>query len=453
MKLYNTLSREKQEFKPLKDEVGFYACGPTVYHYAHIGNLRSYIFMDLLNKTLELNGFKVKLVMNITDVGHLTDDADDGEDKMEKGARREKKTVWDIAEYYTKAFMSDINKLNIKKPGIVCKATDHIADQINMIEEIEKNGFTYETKDGIYFNTAKLKEYGELIPNFNPDNLEGGKRVGLGEKKNVTDFALWKFSNPEDKRQMEWDSPWGRGFPGWHIECTAMGCAFLGEKFDIHTGGVDHITVHHTNELAQARAGFGDKHANYWLHNGHVLVDNEKMAKSAGKFIRIEDLENKGFSPLDYRYLVLQTHYRKQLNFTWKSLESARNALDKLRNKVNSIKETPSLQKNSYYESFKAALNDDLNTSKAVAVLQETLDSELEGSVKKGLALEFDKVLGLDLKQDLVIPEEIRELANKRELARSQKNYEEADSLRDMIKQKGYEVLDTKDGFEIKKLK
>lgn len=459
MKLYfyNTLGRKKQEFKPIKDEIGFYACGPTVYHYAHLGNLRSYVFMDILRKTLEYNNYDVNLVMNITDVGHLTDDADEGEDKMEKGARREGKSVWDIAKHYEEAFLEDIKNLNIEKPSTICRATEHIEEQINLIKEIEKNSFTYTTSDGVYFDTSKLDDYGKLVPNFNAEELEVGKRISLGEKKNSTDFALWKFSPEKEQRQMEWDSPWGKGFPGWHIECTAMACKYLGNKFDIHTGGIDHIPVHHTNEIAQAQGAYGEEHVNYWLHNEFLKVESGKMAKSEGNFLRMQTIYDKGYSALDYRYMCLLTHYRKQLNFTWDALEAAANARKKINNKVLELKEKNKetgkvLEK--YKDEFQEHINNDLNTPKAISTLQELIDSKEEAKNILATTYELDKVLGLGLinVEKEKIPEDVKLLAEHRELARKNKEFKEADRLRDKIKGKGFKVKDKKDGFEIERI-
>ncbi|MFT4311327.1 MAG: cysteine--tRNA ligase [Candidatus Woesearchaeota archaeon] len=457
MKIYNTLTRKKEEFKPItKQKASIYSCGPTVYHYPHLGNHRAYIFMDILNKTLLQNGFEVNLVMNITDVGHLTDDGDQGEDKMEKGSKREGKTAWEIADYYTQKFMEDIKSLNIKTPSIICKATDHIKEQIEMVKKIEENGYTYITKDGVYFDTSKLKEYGELIQGFNPENLEAGKRVGMGEKKNPTDFALWKFSGKE-KRQMEWESPWGKGFPGWHIECTAMGCKYLGDQFDIHTGGIDHITVHHTNELAQARACTGKKHANYWMHSAHLLENKEKMSKSKGEFLRIKNLKQKGFDALDYRYFCLLTSYRKELNFTWQALEAAKTARENLIKKISTLqkKEVETINTKKYLDEFKEAINDDLNTPVAIAIIRKALnDQKLSSTEKYTIAKKSDEVLSLNLfeTKEIKVPEEITMLAKKRLEAKKQKNFDLADKLREEIREKGFEIKDKKDGFEITKI-
>ena len=332
LQLYDSYRRRLCQFEPLQgDQVRMYACGPTVYDYAHIGNLRTYIFEDILRRTLEFCGYRVKHVINITDVGHLTSDADTGEDKVEQGARRSGQSAWDIADRYTRAFQDDFQQLNLLAPAIWCRATQHIAEQIKDIEEIERRGFTYVTSDGVYFDTSKLESYGHLA-RLDRDGLEAGARVDIGEKKHATDFALWKFSREERARQMEWDSPWGRGFPGWHIECSAMAVKYLGQKFDIHCGGKDHIPVHHCNEIAQAEVCYGSTLANFWLH-GYFLetggeTESSKMSKSAGEFLRLQRLIELGYDPLSYRYLCLTAHYRSDLKFTWESLDGAVTALE-----------------------------------------------------------------------------------------------------------------------------
>jgi cysteinyl-tRNA synthetase len=333
--LYDNYARALRKFEPLRagDRVGMYTCGPTVYDYQHIGNYRTFLFEDTLRRVLEWNGFSVTHVMNVTDVGHLVSDADTGEDKMEKGARRTGKTAWEIAALYTDAFLADLKLLNIEDPTILCRATDHIADQIAFIADIEKNGYTYRTSDGIYFDTSKQSDYGHLA-RLDIEGLEAGKRIDVGEKRHPTDFALWKFSPPGEKRQMEWDSPWGRGFPGWHIECSAMAQRYLGDFFDIHCGGEDHIPVHHTNEIAQTEARVGTHLANFWLHGYFLLMKDAKMAKSAGEFLRLQSLIDRGYDPLAYRYLCLTGHYRSQLNFTWEALDAAATGLERMRQGV-----------------------------------------------------------------------------------------------------------------------
>src|SRR3972149_7458306 len=426
--LNNVLTRKKEKFTPITSgQVGIYTCGPTVYDYAHIGHARTYIFADILQRTLEYNALVVKRVMNITDVGHLTSDSDTGEDKMEKGAEREKKTVWEIADFYTKDFFDMIEALNIKKPEIVPKATDHIKEMIELIKTLEEKGFTYKLADGIYFDTSKFPKYGELTGQTWEDmqkNLRAGARVEMAPgKEHPTEFALWKFSPIGEKRQMEWESPWGKGFPGWHIECSAMSMKYLGESFDIHTGGVDHIPVHHTNEIAQSEGVTGKPFVKYWLHGEFLKVDGGRMGKSLGNAYTLHDIENKGYEALALRYLYLTAHYRDSLNFTWDSLSSAQIALNKLREQVLAAKtqitrtllSTEKRKKvDDYSIRFVNAVNDDLNTPQALAVLWEALKSNIPSEDKYDLALSFDEVLGLKLAevQDIKveIPEEIRKL-------------------------------------------
>lgn len=336
LQLFDTYTRSVRGFEPLHDnEVGLYTCGPTVYDYAHIGNLRTYIFEDLLRRTFEFNGYTVKHVMNITDVGHLVSDANSGEDKMEKGARRTGKSAWEIADFYAQAFIEDLKRLNIREPDIWCKATEHIPEQIDLIRCIEANGYTYKTSDGIYFDTSKLPDYGYL-GRLDIDGLQAGTRIEMGEKHNPTDFALWKFSPPDQQRQMEWDSPWGTGFPGWHIECSAMSEKYLGRYFDIHCGGEDHITVHHTNEIAQTQACYGTRLANFWMHGYFLQLDDARMAKSSGDFLRLQVLIDRGYDPLAYRFFDMSALYRVKLNFSWEGLDSAAKSLDRLRNLIYS---------------------------------------------------------------------------------------------------------------------
>src|SRR4030042_3300451 len=385
LNLYNTLSRKNAVFNPLKGKkVCFYTCGPTVYWFAHLGNLRAYIFADILKKVLEYNNYKVKHVMNITDVGHLTSDADTGEDKMEKGARREGKTAWEIAKFYTDAFKKDIKRLNIKEPNIWVKATDNIKEQIGLIKILKRRGFTYKISDGIYFDTSKIKDYGKLAGQ-KKRKLKAGARIEIVPgKKHPTDFALWKFSPLGIKRQMEWDSPWGRGFPGWHTECVAMSVKYLGIPFDIHTGGIDHISTHHTNEIAQAEAGFKKNLANFWLHNEFLILKEGRMGKSEGNIIILENLIKEKFNPLSYRYLCLNSHYRKRLTFSWQILKGAENSLNSLYQKVMEIKSgikkgktfTKKNQKvKKLEEEFLVYINDDLNTPKALALMWKTIKS------------------------------------------------------------------------------
>ncbi len=466
--LYNTLTKKIEEFTPINPpNVGYYSCGPTVYDYAHIGHARTYIFADILERVLEFEGYKVKRVINITDVGHLTSDSDFGQDKMEKGAIREKKSVWEIAKFYTDDFFDMLVRLNIKKPGIICKATDYIKEMIEMIKKLEEKGCTYPLEDGIYFDTSKFPEYGKLTgQSFEKmqKTLKAGARVELVKgKKNVTDFALWKFSPPGEKRQMEWESPWGKGFPGWHIECSAMSMKFLGSTIDIHTGGVDHIPIHHTNEIAQSEASTGKPFVKYWLHADHLLVDGEKMSKSLGNFYRLEDLEKKGFSPLDLRYLFLTANYRTQMNFTWKSMEASQTAYDSLISQISNIRsqisERTSLSEeklekvNQFREKFTNAINDDLNTAQGLAVVWEVVKSNIPPGDKYDLLMLFDEVLGLRLVdvgvkyETIIIPPEIKKLLDKREEYRKQGLFKESDKLRQEINDKGYTIQDTPGGL------
>tara|TARA_Y100000310_G_scaffold243456_1_gene247939 strand:- start:4036 stop:5415 length:1380 start_codon:yes stop_codon:yes gene_type:complete len=456
IQLFNSLTRKKQDFKPIKkSEVSIYTCGPTVYDYPHIGNLRTYIFEDILKKTFEFNKYNVKHVMNITDVGHLTSDADTGEDKMEKGAKREGKTAQEIAEFYTESFREAIKKLNIKPASKLCKATDHIKDQIKWIEKIEKEGYTYQTSDGIYFDTSEFKDYGKLRQ-IEKQKLEAGKRVKMGEKRNPTDFALWKFSPEKEKRQMEWESPWGKGFPGWHIECSAMATKYLGENFDIHCGGIDHLSIHHPNEIAQTECVTKKQWVNYWMH-GEFLVFEGKMSKSKGNFITLSNLEEKGYSPLEFRYLCLNTHYRKQLAFTYEALDSAKTALEKINGRIIEINEATGDKKDKKEEEkllkkFNESINNDLNSPEALANLWNVLKNrKLSKSQKLKLIEKFDKILGLDLLKLEKIPKEITDLAEKRLEARRTKDWTISDKLRAEIVSKGFLIEDKEDSYTLKK--
>ena len=456
IKLFNSLNHSLEEFHSIKNNaVGMYTCGPTVYNYAHIGNLRSFLFEDILKRVLTVNDYKVKHVMNITDVGHLTSDADVGEDKMEKGARREGKSAWDIANFYIAAFESDLKDLNIIPPDIFCRATEHIKEQIKLIEKLEKKGFTYRTSDGIYFDTSKFPDYGKMA-NLKNQDLKAGARVDLGEKKNPTDFALWKFSPVDEQRQMEWESPWGVGFPGWHIECSAMSEKYLGQPFDIHCGGIDHIPVHHTNEIAQSEAATGKPLANYWLHNEFLNTGKDKMAKSGENFITIATLKEKNIDPLAYRFFLLQAHYRKQVSFTWEALEAAGNGFERLENIVTEIldkKEIETENTKKYYEEFKECTNDDLNTPQALALTWKMLDDKsLTGGEKIWLIKKFDAIFGLKLtertKQE-EIPQNILDLAAARDAARTEKDWAKSDALRKDLEEAGYKVEDTQTGTKI----
>ena len=455
LKLYNTRTRKKEVFSPIKKGfVGIYTCGPTVYWYQHIGNLRSYIFSDILKRVLIYNGYKVKHVMNITDVGHLTSDADEGEDKIEKAAKKEKKTAKEISDFYLNIFKEDFKKLNIIEPDIWCRATDHIKEQIDLIKKLEKKGFTYKTSDGIYFDTSKFKNYGNLA-GLKKQKIKPGQRIPLKEKKNSTDFALWKFSpstgSGQVKRQQEWKSPWGIGFPGWHIECSAMSMKYLGESFDIHTGGEDHIPIHHTNEIAQSEAVTGKKFVNFWLHGAFLTFKGEKVSKSKGGLYTISDLEKMGFSPLAYRYLCFTAHYKSPLDFSIENLENAKNSYERLKNIISNIK-NDGQENEKYLEDFKEAANDDLDMPKAMAVLWNLVrDNKAKG--KLNAIKEMDKVLGLSLleKEKIKILPKIKKLAQEREKARKNKDWQKADELRKEIEKSGYKIEDTEKGPIFKK--
>jgi len=456
LRLYDTYTRNIREFEPINsDYVGLYACGPTVYDYAHIGNLRTYIFEDILRRVLEFNHYNVKHVVNITDVGHLVSDADTGEDKMEKGSRRTGKSAWEIAAMYTIAFQNDMQRLNILQPTAWCRATDHIQEQVDLIRCIEANGFTYRTSDGIYFDSSKLDDYGYLA-RLDIEGLQAGTRIDMGEKRHSTDFALWKFSPSNQKRQMEWDSPWGVGFPGWHIECSAMSSKYLGNLFDIHCGGEDHISVHHTNEIAQSEACYGTHLANYWMHGCFLQVDADRMSKSSGEYLRLQTLIDRGYDPLSYRLFCLNAHYRAKLNFTWDGLDGAAISLDRLRSTFYEWGESGTVDL-TYICEFQDQINNDLNMPRALAVTWELMKSELPLSTKKATMLEFDRVLGLGLAiwQPVVevIPEEIKQLVQKRQQARLEKRWIDADALRFQVIEEGYEIEDTPEGPRVKRKK
>ena len=453
--LYDNYERRLRRFEPLRaGEVGLYTCGPTVYDYQHIGNFRTFLFEDVLKRVLEWNGYRVRHVMNITDVGHLTSDADTGEDKMEKGARRTGKSAWEIAQLYTEAFLDDMRALAIEAPAILSRATDHIPEQIAFIADLEKNDYTYRTSDGIYFDTSKQPDYGYLA-RLDKAGLDAGRRVDIGEKKHATDFALWKFSPPGEKRQMEWPSPWGVGFPGWHIECSAMAQKYLGDYFDIHCGGEDHIPVHHTNEIAQTEARVGTRLANFWMHGYFLLSSDAKMAKSASEFLRLKTLTDRGYDPLAYRYLCLTAHYRSQLNFTWDALDAAATALDRLRRGFQALPDGGAPDP-AYLERFTGEINDDLNVSRALALAWELLRGELvdQRAAKMTLAV-FDHVFGLGLAawqpRQETIPEAVHALAAARSAARAAKQWAEADRLRAELHAAGWEMEDRADGYALKR--
>lgn len=456
LRLFDTYTRSIRNFEPLHPpEVGLYTCGPTVYDYAHIGNLRTYIFEDVLRRVLAFNNFSVRHVMNITDVGHLTSDADTGEDKMEKGSRRTGKSAWQIAEHFTQAFIDDMHRLNILEPTIWCRATDHIEDQIAVIRCIEEKGFTYRTSDGIYFDTSRLPDYGYMA-RLDVEGLQAGSRIDMGEKRHPTDFALWKFSPADQKRQMEWDSPWGVGFPGWHIECSAMSARYLGAFFDIHCGGEDHISVHHTNEIAQTEACYGTRLANFWMHGYFLQLDDTKMAKSAGTFLRLQTLIDQGYDPLAYRFFCLSAHYRAKLNFNWESLDGAARALDRIRLAAYEWG-APGNPDEGFIGQFQEQINDDLNMPRAVAVTWDLIKSDLPPATKKATLLTIDQVLGLKLKEwqpaEEIIPDNIKLLVDQRQQARKEKRWKDADALRSQIQDAGYEIEDTPQGPRIKSRK
>jgi cysteinyl-tRNA synthetase len=474
MKIYNTMARKKEEVKPLEDNlIKMYCCGPTVYNYAHIGNLRMYIFEDALKRALLYAGFKVKHVMNITDVGQLTSDADAGEDKIEVGAKREGKSAWDIARFYTKSFFDDTGKLNILPPDVTCVATETIPEQIELLQRIEKNGYTYRTEDGVYFDTSKLKDYGKLA-RLKIDELKAGARVEIVEgKKNPTDFALWKFSPKDSERQMEWDSPWGKGFPGWHLECSAMSMKYLGEVFDIHCGGVDHIPVHHTNEIAQSEAATGKEPARYWVHGEFLVMGKTKMAKSAGNFTTLQTLIDAGIDPLAYRYFCLGAHYRSQLTFDIGAVKSAQTGLGRIKEFMSRLRDVRQQGSKVKIEKtfekaktgFRGFIGDDLDTPKAIAVIADFM-REVNSFIDRNalgkedaeriydLMLDFDKVLGLRLGEmnEEKAPEGVMKLVLERDGYRKEKKFKESDLIRKKIKEEGWEVLDTPNGPRLNKL-
>lgn len=453
LKLYNSLTKKVEEFRPIKPpHVGVYTCGPTVYDYAHIGNFRTYTLADLLVRTLKRLGYTVTYVMNITDVGHLTSDSDTGEDKMEKGARREGKNAWEIAKFYTDAFLSDSKKLNLVEPDVRPKPTEHIQEQIHMVQTLLKKRIAYQIDDGIYFDTGKLTDYGKLTGQ--PlEKLIAGARVEVNpQKRNPLDFGLWKFSPKDKKRDMEWESPWGMGYPGWHIECSAMSMKYLGDQFDIHAGGMDLIPIHHTNEIAQSEATTGKTpFVRYWVHGQFILVDGQKMAKSKENFYKLSDVEAKGFDPLALRYLYLTAQYRTYLNFTWEALEGAQNALRQLRmyGAGRNVLSQEKLERvDTYRKKFDEALANDLNMPQALAVTWEVAKSNIPSRDKYDLLLDFDEVLGLHLERREV-PEEIKQLVDTRENLRKDNKFQEADEIRKQIEQKGFGVEDTPSGPEV----
>lgn len=454
LKLYNTLSRQKEVFKPIDDKaVRIYTCGPTVYYYAHIGNLRSYLFMDNLRRVLKYNDYELQHAMNITDVGHLVSDADEGEDKMMKAARRENKDPYEIAEFYMNRFLEDLEKLNVSRPEIICRATEHIEDMEEYVQKIIENGYAYETKDTIYFDTSKLDKYG-VLSNIKIDEQKAGARVEFDdEKRNVTDFALW-IKAPEN-HIMKWDTFWGKCYPGWHIECSAMSRKYLGELFDIHTGGIDHIPIHHENEIAQSKGYSGHIPANWWMHCEFLLVDGGKMSKSLNNIYTLEDLKNKGFSPLDYKMFTFTSHYRNKLNFTWESLESAKTALFRLKDgyqkHAEGSEDVDDSVINEYETKFHEAINDDLNMPQAMSVVWDVIKNPIKSKKFAELLRKFDQVLGvkIDEKEKIELPKEIEDIIEERKQARTDKDWNKSDELRDKLFDLGYVVKDTKNGMEV----
>ncbi|MBR6995636.1 MAG: cysteine--tRNA ligase [Ruminococcus sp.] len=472
MQLYNSLSHKKEEFVPnVEGRVNMYTCGPTVYHYAHIGNLRSYIMEDILEKALRFEGYDVNRVMNITDVGHLTSDGDTGDDKMLKGAKREHKTVMEIAKFYTDAFFADCEKLNIKKPGTVVPATTYIDEFIRVISALMDKGYAYEAGGNIYFDTSKLDKY-YVFNDFNEEDLAVGVREGVEadeNKRNKADFVLWFTKSKFDDQELKWDSPWGVGYPGWHIECSCISMKNNGEYLDIHCGGIDNAFPHHTNEIAQSEAYLGHKWCNYWFHVLHLNTNSGKMSKSKGEFLTVSLLEEKGYKPVVYRFFCLQSHYRKSLVFTWENLDNAVVAYNKLIEKIAPLTKAAGgeIEKDEYdrlRQSFKEALDNDINTAMAITVVYDVLKSKANAETKLMLIREFDKVLGLDLIENAKeladnsdaasadIPVEVMKLVEQRQAARKDKDFALADRLRDEIAALGYEVKETRQGTEINKL-
>ena len=461
---YNTLGRKKEDFIPLKgNEVRIYTCGPTVYNYAHIGNFRAYIFMDNLRRTLKYNGYQVKHVMNITDVGHLESDADEGEDKMIKAAKRENKDPYAIADFYTKAFFKDIQSLNIEVPEIIAKATEHIPEMQKMVEEILANGYAYETSKGIYFDISKLDQY-PILSNRKMDEQIAGARVDVDpEKRNPYDFAIW--IKADKNHIMKWESPWGLSYPGWHLECSAMSRKYLGDEFDIHTGGIDHIPTHHENEIAQSKGATGKIPARFWMHSEFLLIDGGKMSKSLNNTYTLENLKEKGIEPLAFKLFCYAANYRTKLNFTFEGALAAQKSLNRLREgylkqkQGNTKVEEKELEE--YKVKFLEAINDDLNIPQAMGIVWEIIRKTEKSKDYATLLEQFDQVLGLDLvhaeeylktqNAEVVMDEEVKQLVEKRDQARKEKNWALSDEIRDLLQQKGYVVKDTKEGTMIEK--
>lgn len=458
MKVYNSLTRKKEKLNPENNTVKMYSCGPTVYFFPHIGNMRAFLFMDFLRRSIRYCGYELESVMNITDVGHLVSDDDEGEDKMELAAKREKKDPYEIAEFYTNYFMNDIKSLNILLPEYIAKATEHIPEMINFVKTLEDKGYTYKIDDGIYFDVQKFQNYGQL--SGKDLNKIGINRIDQNEqKKHPFDFALWKFVDPS--HIMKWDSPWGVGCPGWHIECSAMGEKYLGNRVDIHTGGIDHKPIHHENEIAQNDAKSDKKVVDKWMHCEFLQVDGGKMGKSLNNMYTINELQEKGYSPLDFRYLNLLTHYRKSLNFTFEGLSAAKQALKSLKQLVSEHKNGTSKinenKLNEYKTNFKNAIADDLNIPLGLGILWQAVRNEEKSKDIYDLSLDFDKILGLDLNKEIeeikeIIPQEIIDIAEERKLARINKDWKKSDELRNIIADKGYTIKDSKDAYEILKI-
>lgn len=449
IKLYNTLSKELEEIKTIKEnEVSMYHCGPTVYDYLHIGNMRMYVFADTLRRTFEFSGFKVKQVTNFTDVGHLVSDADEGEDKVEKAARANNKTAKEIADFFIDIFFKDLEKLNIETGNsIFPRATENIPEQITMIRKLESEGHAYKTSDGVYFDVSTFPEYGKL-GNIDLKGLQAGHRIVLNEEKRTPyDFALWKFSQPNEKRQQEWDSPWGVGFPGWHIECSAMSQKYLGNTFDIHTGGIDHIPGHHNNEIAQSECANHVPLAHIWMHGAFLNWKDKKMSKSDGVFITLDDLQKDGINPLSYRYFLLQSKYRQPIFLDTEDIKASQTAYYRLKNRIQDIlKEKKEIDEETIVDQIAEYINDDLNTPKVLAYLWDLVNTE---NINKNIIEKFDSILGLKLLEQDVIPDEVIALQKERDLARAHKDFEKSDELRDKIKKLGYEVLDNNNKTEI----
>ncbi len=447
IKIYNTFSKKKEEI-PKKKTLSLYTCGPTVYDYDHLGHAISYTNADILRRTLEYNGYKVKHVMNITDVGHLTSDADTGEDKMEKSAKEKRQSIWEIADYYTKVFFQNRKKLNILDPHITCKASDCVKETIDLIKILIKKEYAYQISDGIYFDVQKFPEYGKLSGNTIAELKEGVRIEKNPEKKHPADFALWKFSPKDKKRQMEWDSPWGKGFPGWHMECSTIAKKHLGKTIDFHTGGEDNIFPHHESEIAQSETINNKRFVNIWFHTRHLKVEGEKMSKSLKNFLTLKDIQEKGFDPLALRYLFLTAHYRTSFNFTEEGLKAAQKALKNLYNHFLLLKEEKGINKE-YQEEFQKAINNDLDMPKALSIVWKLIKDE-KAKDKKQTLINFDQVLGLKLKNfKLEIPKEVKELIKKREKERKQKNWKEADQLRDEVEKMGFTIKDTEEGPKV----